>query len=206
MKLIEPWVGANYSHSNIFGEKRVMILGESYYGFHNMKKTRSETFKLVVQLNLDTLKNHGVVRNQYFRTLAKICLNKKDVSYKDYEGFWQSIIFYNYVNQNMKTVFQRPNQLDWENSFEKFLEVLNIHKPEYILVCGKALWFGIPEKYGTSGPEDYTWYFDYEGGKAVSTYIYHPSRYPNGKDERVSSEIFKKLLKYKIPQLQSVSL
>lgn len=195
MRNYRPWIGKNYKNRNIFGNKKVMILGESQWGFENVKG--NEATNTVLKNYLEKRKNDEQSRDRIFTTLAKICLDKSQVSNEEIVEFWDSVLFYNYITESMTKPGQRPTDEQFKNGLEPFLNIINENKPNYILVCGKKLWFSIPESIGKKGPEDYFWYFPIGAKKeAISTYIYHPSRYPSGTKERNSRKIFQQMMSY----------
>ena len=187
-----PWVGDNYNSQ----KKKLMIVGESHYGYKNVKNWSRATIDVVNNYLGD--KNIG--DNQWkriFTSLAKICNNKDEISKEDRMNFWKSIVYYNYIPESLGKPGDRPTVKLFQNGINPFKKVLNEYKPDYVLVCGRQLWFNIPEEFGEKGPEDYFWYFPFGNDKkAISTYIYHPSRYPQGRSNRISKEIYKKLLSY----------
>lgn len=193
MEYFLPWEGKNYKSD----KKRLMILGESHYGYKGVKDWTGAT-KDVVRDYLNNINKENNYWKRFFTSLTKICLNTRDkISSVDKNNFWNSIIYYNYITESLGKPGDRPTPKQFVDGVQAFEKVLNEYKPNYILVCGRQLWFGIPEEFGEKGPEDYFWYFPIGNGKrAISSYIYHPSRNPSGYKGRDSREIYKKLSSY----------
>ena len=183
-----PWVGKNYNSQ----KKRLMILGESLYGFQDVKKWLSSateyTLKKVVK---------GEIKLRFFTTITKIALDKTEVNAAEIKEFWNRVMFYEYIPESLGKQGNRPNKEQFKNGYKPFIKVLDKYKPDYILVCGLQLWNNIPNDLGNDGPFPYSWYFPTGKNKgALSTYIYHPSRYSQGGINRNSRKIFKKLFSY----------
>jgi hypothetical protein len=180
-----PWVGENYNSQ----QKKIMILGESHYWDDEFWD--GET-KFVVE---DYLKKKEL---RFFTSLTKICLDKTKLTREEKNDFWHSVLFYNYIPENLGKQGDRPSKEQFQKGFEPFKKILNEYKPNYILVCGKQLWDNIPPEFGEEeGQKYYFWWFPIEGGKkAMAACIYHPSRYPKGYGNMNPREIFKKLLSY----------
>ncbi len=187
-----PWVGKNYNNKNIFNQK-ILILGESHYGYDKMK----DGTKGVLNATNTLIKNQltGVERQRFLTAIHKICTNCKHSE----EDFWESVVFYNFiqVKGNLMKPGQRPTIEQWQKSRDLFVKLINQEKPQKILVLGLSLWNNLPNDIGkyVSKDEQLYSYPILKGPDSISTFIYHPSRYPNGVQRRSSTEYFNKLIK-----------
>lgn len=164
-----PWVGANYAAS----EERLLILGESHYGEESMPGNSTIT---LTQEYVDEKWTHRF----WTSTMQVICgqphweLDRKE--------FWQSVAFYNYVQQPVaETAKVAPTAEMFSLSREAFFSVLSQLAPKKILVLSNRLWENMPTD-GLPGPhlsygEDTreTLLYQYEGGQALACWVPHPS-------------------------------
>ena len=121
----------------------------------------------------------------------------------DRAEFWNSIAFYNYVQEPLDDVRVRPTKEMWEMAREPFKEVLELLKPTHLLVLGGGLWDNLPLEDGR-GPDlvvgdeiRETCIYSYQGGHLIATWVYHPSS-PNGASAEKSHPFVKKLLDLEI--------
>ena len=94
MYTFNPWIGKQYKTGGIFKGKKLLILGESHYGYEdeNLNAT-TETVKRYLK-NENTVKNNW---KRFFTSITKICMNVNKLNQEDKVNFWESIVFYNYL-------------------------------------------------------------------------------------------------------------
>lgn len=185
-----PWVGKLYNKKNAIGF-RLLIVGESHFGMEEMYSYEiKEVTKKIIDDHLNSEK-----RLRFLTSIYKICNSNVNISE---EGFWQSVVFYNYIQTkgNLMKAGDRPTKRQWKDSEKIFLSTIAKYQPQKILVLGKELWNKLPAGSGFDGDYEFTWYYPISSNKkALATYIYHPSRYPKGSKTRNSRSEFLKLVK-----------
>lgn len=118
--------------------------------------------------------------------------------------FWDSIIFYNYVQSSTKGPRISPSFEQFDESKDSFFNILSIYKPDLIIVWGKRLWENLPDngKWGNEnildGKYGKFYYYNTEGKKIPSFCVHHPSTsYYNYNYTKYFDEIFKIITKNK---------
>jgi hypothetical protein len=176
-----PWEGENYSRAP-FG-KKVLILGESHYDWDPDRKVADnpDVTNELIQEQID-----GYFK-AFWTHIAVIFLNHKpDLNAK--RQFWQSVAFYNYVQTSAGNGPRvRPTPQMFQDSEPAFFEVLELLKPEVVIVLGYGLWKYLPNQtedvaIETKTGQIYTHSYSYPGGKCVACCIRHPSSGFNGRD------------------------
>lgn len=184
----KPWVGPKYYQEG-FNQKRLLILGESHYCDEELcvdcgkiENTRCASFTIdTVKKYLD-YKNGRGPHESWMNTFTKFTnvMLGSDNSKENIEQFWNSIMFYNYVQKALTGSRKDPLKADFESSFEPFIEVLTDYKPDLVIVWGLRLWDSIPDK-GEWGPDISKgkywkiYYFNIANKKIPLLCIYHPS-------------------------------
>jgi hypothetical protein len=59
--------------------------------------------------------------------------------------FWQSVVFYNYVQVPMSGSRKSPTAEDFADGVVPFFEVLAAYQPDLVIVWGKRLWEHLPD-------------------------------------------------------------
>ncbi len=167
-----PWVGLNYGRKNHF-KLNLMVLGESHYRW-GRPHGQHETVRLVS----DYIKPDS--RNLFGRKVRQLICGEEDVSAGD---FWDSILFYNYVQAYVGNEPQvRPTSSMWAEAEPGFLEVIRYYSPDVIVVLGKKLWDHLPKE-GKGGPtisdgkeeQGTLWFPTKKGKRALASFVWHPS-------------------------------
>lgn len=206
-----PWVGKNYEQG--INGKKVLVLGESHYcaPVESRRCTghicNQENAKKCSDFTIETMNEFvysywGGKYQQTFLTFERQVTNK-ELSQEEREEFWNSLMFYNYLQYALEGPRQEPSPTQWKmwaQSEEAFEELLQKYLPDKIIVWGKRLFEALPEwdssletlvtEDGQQAPvRDY--HFQ---GKAISALqVYHPAM-PNGK-ARGWHEFYKLFLK-----------
>lgn len=188
----KPWIGKDYQSGGIFN-KKILVLGESHYcgriineGCSNCgnlnitEKYCREFTSNVISGFISREREHEPWMNTYIkfeRALYGIKTNKEQR-----EKIWNSVMFYNYVQNGIKETRTKPSKQEFDNSIDSFFEVLEEYRPDCVISWGKRLFGEIP---------DFNWnYLPFEsnnekidggyyllkgGGKVDLLSIYHPS-------------------------------
>lgn len=137
--IFEPWIGSRYESENHFG-RRVLVLGESHYG--GASETRlTFTKEIIKKLGKDE-------RCAFFTKVSKVLLDfdaDRYISDSERSEIWEDVAFYNYipgfVSEDARV---RPSIEQWESAVLPFKQVVDILRPQLILVLGKELGTKIP--------------------------------------------------------------
>lgn len=164
----KPWIGADYAAS----DERLLILGESHYGDESMSGNSTITF---TQEYVDG-------QNHRFWTSIMQVVRGQPYWELDRREFWQSVAFYNYVQQPVaETAKVAPTSEMFSLSRDAFFSVLSQLAPRKILVLSNRLWENMPAG-GLPGPQlsfeqgtRETLLYQYEGGQALASWVPHPS-------------------------------
>lgn len=191
-----PWVGKNY-FSNGYNGKRILVLGESHYCPQELSPTgrcypickRSLMNEICFSQTEEAIAEfiNDYSGNKYQQTF--LCFERaivgKELTIEEREEFWNSIVFYNYI-QFCQGGPRRPLPSEsWSDSEKAFAEILDIYSPDYIIVWGVRLFDGMkgmPEWNSTQSvlklsEEEWTYVrtYDIRGKLIPALRVYHPS-------------------------------
>jgi hypothetical protein len=178
----KPWKGKHYGSRSPFGIP-VMILGESHYSVEGKISTFTRRVIKAVK--------SGKKKNSFYRNVAAAFL-EEEFNSKQRRAFWDSVVFYNYVQSPLKRG-GRPNGKMWSEAEQPFLEVLAWLKPppRLIAVFGFHTWENTPDGHGTKVPHIkygqlriQCYEFRVGGGNSLAPKLKHPSRGLNLKQTR----------------------
>ena len=177
---LAPWIGKNYRPTGFAG-KRILALGESHYCENASDATEDINRKVIADL-FDPQSEHEAYKNTYTK-FAKALLGCRALTFEDKERFWNSVAFYNYVQFPMSRPRMVPSRGNFKNSEAAFFEVLEMLRPDIVIVWGHRLYNNLPQG-GLQGDDlrapDWhwveTWRYFLEDGKEVKIIpIRHPS-------------------------------
>jgi hypothetical protein len=140
-----PWIGKNYL------QNRILILGDSHYAtskeaekdFKNPHST-IEIIKAVIEKGPYSFYN-GLYNLFNLETQ------------KDIEEFWSNIAFYNFVQEIMKDVHQKPSPTNRMKAWRCLAEVSKVLQPTFILFLGIRNWYGTHALEGTDTKCELEW-------------------------------------------------
>ena len=189
--IFKPYVGKEY-HNGYEG-KKILILGESHNcgeikpkcGIESECQQLDECEFFIKEFLERFFKYHkGILKYEKwmitFKRFTNIFLGKKS-SPEELINFWDSVMFYNYVQNAMRRSRIAPKNDYYENSKEAFFEVLKEYKPDLIIIWGKRLEGKLPNEnktdadIQTSNIPGKIFYYETEGKKIPAYAIYHPS-------------------------------
>lgn len=134
-RTFEPWVGNNYAESGLNGHK-VLFLGEAHYGKEDDK---------IPSFTQDIVMDHGLNQGskKFFTIITKLGLSKyahDPLTQEDREAFWNSIAFYNYV-QDFVSEGARvpPTEKMWLEAQEPFIRTIQELNPDLIVLLSERL-------------------------------------------------------------------
>ena len=187
----KPWVGKSYNQGYL--GKQILVLGESHYCGHCKENNQCGD----LSINDDACRNFTTNTIKSFLNYQKgeeahcrwmntntkftnVFHNEK-VNVETMLQFWDSIIFYNYVQFGTDGPRISPKKSEFSESEKAFFEVLKEYKPDIVIVWGKRLWDKLPNSianvdFHTLRNADEKFYFSDKAGKKIQVYvIYHPS-------------------------------
>jgi hypothetical protein len=133
-----PWIGADFSRRN--SNKRLMIVGESYYSAEqNPEKIHADIKRII---SLRTLTRDAVseccVRNEWpNKTLDAIPKLLFATPHIDRSRFWSDTGFYNFIQRPMDYgKGERPGRDDLVRSWQVFVDVMRIIQPTHCVFIG----------------------------------------------------------------------
>lgn len=172
-----PWVGKNYQAG--LNGLRTLVLGESHYhGGVNPEINSRPNFTIeCIQEQVD-----GEFTFAFWTKIATTMIGRKP-TLEDKQQFWNSVAFYNYVQDSVGSGPRiAPQSESWEKSEVPFEEVLENLKPHFIVALGYRMWDRLPNLNGRDGPKiesappsSGTWIYPHSGGCAMLFNIQHPS-------------------------------
>jgi len=189
----KPWVGEKYFEQGCSG-KKILVLGESHYcgeynncgkcGNLNIEddKCRSFTTNRAVKLFLNYKQGEEEFEG-WMNTYTKFTnvFHGEQVDIDTLLQFWNSIIFYNYVQYSTPGPRIRPKENEFSNSEIAFFEILKTYKPDVIFVWGFELWKRLPDC-GTyadievlDDPHGECYFYEVDKKKMLAYAVYHPS-------------------------------
>lgn len=205
-----PWIGKEYS-KNGFNGKKIMILGESHHCDSNLAeggichpKCKRENFQsycpdFTKDVLTDYLSAHdGSGWHNTFLCFERNLFNK-DLSKEEAASFWNSVIFYNYIQFALPEARVQPDSDMWKESEEAFKQVLEEYMPDYIIAWGIRLFGNLPswnsQKETLNADEHQTEVIKYTiKDKVIPVLeIIHPS-IPDGKNRDKWHKLYTKFL------------
>ena len=193
-----PWVGTRYQSAGFMG-KRILVLGESHYcrdylnpGDKCYPYCRKEIMKDDCHSQTEDVINNVIYDyngEPYMRTF--LCFERailgKALSQNEREFFWQSVVFYNYIQYSQRDSRMAPQPDHWAKSELAFKELIEQYMPDCIVVWGARLYDGLPDWNGVPSKlyindTDYTdiWTYTINGKAIPAMKVHHPSS-PSGK-------------------------
>lgn len=128
-----PWVGKHYGRSRL---GRLLILGESHYG--EDVPTPDWTIDLTREYA------EGRWNHRFWTNIGQAITGLRHWEF-DRSEFWNSIAFYNYVQEIAAAgPRQAPTAEMFAGSEGAFFEVISALKPTHVLALGYRLWEQMP--------------------------------------------------------------
>ena len=136
-----PWIGSGYASA----PKRVLIMGDSHYTIdRNTKEFCQEEYDRCIT---DKEYTRGIIGCEiknpgswsFHKYLEKTFLDEANMNV---EAFWNKVASYNFIQEPMKSINEKPSHADCETAWKCFADVIQIIKPN---VC---IFFGLRNKEG----------------------------------------------------------
>lgn len=191
-----PYVGDNYNNGISFDDKgnlvfgtdeqpgvKTLVLGESHYfdcdDTNYIQNPDLWPFtRGVVRDYLDETQVRGGWKNTFLKFERALFGNETgpDASKK----IWSSLAFYNYLQVPMSQARMMGSASDYENAGKPLMKVLEVLKPQCVLVWGYRLYDCLPNdgqegKFCLEDDDIYTWQYSIGNEKIQVLPLYHPS-------------------------------
>lgn len=190
----KPWVGRNYQQG-IRG-KKVMVLGESHYADHPCDE--NFTTEIIADHFLNPDDPHEGWKNTY--TKFERALAGHILSQDEREELWNSLLFYNYIQEPLDDARIKPTASQYEEGKIPFLEVLEEYQPNGVIVWSERLYNVLPQAgvQGENIPGQHwtqeTWQYLLSNGHTVAVMpVQHPA---SGFSWELWHETIKKFIEY----------
>ena len=174
--VFKPWIGKDYETGGIFG-KRILVLGESHYGFTNEEDATNKVVNYVISGG--SAEWTGTFR-KFERSLVGHYTDNEES-----KKIWNSVAFYNYLQNSMNHPRQSPKESDFDSSSNAFYKVMNQLKPDLIIAWGitHMYWFMPGEGWTVGAKLLYenkkdvpNGYYTLDSGKRIRViWVKHPS-------------------------------
>ena len=129
----QPWVGETFAGGAVDGV-RLLVVGESHYGdVSDVPDLRTLT-KVVIRNHIDR------PRERLFGRIEQLVGNGPLPDRAARVAFWNRIAFYNFVQEVLPQLGDRPTVKQWSEARSPFLSVLRTLRPQAVLVLGKVMW------------------------------------------------------------------
>jgi hypothetical protein len=143
----KPWLGEQYTTGGFSGRK-ILILGESHHCGDLCKtcgiigETECENFTTNVINSYLNYKKKKINHENWMNTFTRFTniLIGTQINSDETISFWNSVIFYNYVQIALEGPRMSPSLQDFTRSKNAFIEVINEYKPDLIIIWGERLW------------------------------------------------------------------
>lgn len=179
----KPWVGENYDSGGIF-KKKILVVGESHYCTCKLCKDICGTSEIspCEDLNPDVevkkyLSGQSNTTYRKFEKSLKLVQTRKES-----QAIWNSIVFYNYIQEALPNFKSVPTKRQWENAEDPFFEILNKYNPQLIICWGKRLYNQMPflgwkknDSIIISNREIRNGYYFFGNNKVLTIGIHHPA-------------------------------
>ena len=140
MKL-HPWQGPAYGEpNNLDLPSRLLLVGESHYG--GGKPYHGFTAEVIKDCCIE----QGNLR--FFTNTAKVMLGPDWLQHtrEHRASFYNSVAFYNFVQDVLGKIQERPTNEMWEFGRKAFIECLDCVQPSHIVVFGFSVWNELPNE------------------------------------------------------------
>lgn len=156
-----PWRGARYDTG--INNKRILILGESHYCEDSDKSQKSrhrcpkefDNYCMSCYMDrechektIDTIAEHLSSENYRTHKTFESLVNGHSLSEKERFEFWHHLAFYEYIQYAQPKPKMPLKQGDPTQNRNAFLEVLDLLKPDKIIIWGKRFYHLLLNEFG----------------------------------------------------------
>ena len=130
-----PWIGSGYASA----PKRVLIMGDSHYTID--EKTKEFCQEEYDRCISDKEYTRGIIGCEigspgswsFHKYLEKTFLDEANMNV---EAFWNKVASYNFIQEPMKSINEKPSHADYETAWKCFADVIQIIKPNICIFIG----------------------------------------------------------------------
>ncbi len=125
-----PWVGSSYKDEN----PKMLIVGESNYEWGNNSQKYLEDAKFnrfTIKWRIDREKTDAKILSN----IEKALFGQTTTSVEESRNLWKKCSYYNLIQKAMKDKKTRPLENDYKEGWEVFFSVIEVLKPNYVLLC-----------------------------------------------------------------------
>ena len=155
---LKPWVGENYAQEG-YKSKKILVVGDSHYcnkedcekwkagcgDWENKCSNKDLQTKNIVTWYLDCSpagEKRGARSEGWMRTYDTFTdvFHGEKCSYETLQDFWNSIVYYVYVQRAVPSHTKAPSSELYQKSEKAFFEILAEYKPDVVFVWGMRIW------------------------------------------------------------------
>jgi hypothetical protein len=127
-----PWIGQHY------GDYKILILGDSHYYEKDKEERKWLDSKDATRgyINDHGLNSHNFPDRDFLSSVENVLLNKAEASDEDREKIWTRVAFFNLVQRPMTNGSTEPEDVDYDEGWRNFLNVVDIIKPTVCIKFG----------------------------------------------------------------------
>lgn len=124
-----PWIGQHYNKT------KTVILGESQYeDGDEWQDDNIDATRILIS------KRFSGDRGKIYTNVEKVLLGKKNPTIDEGNFLWKSVTYSNLVPRLMSSIKERPNEIDFDNGWKIFFDLVEIINPKTCIVLGKSSW------------------------------------------------------------------
>lgn len=187
-----PWIGRNYEIG--INSKKILILGESHIcggcqGYCGNLDIEDYLCRYLTDRTIKDFLSYKSGKKDIYRkwmdTYTKFSnvFQNKYLTKEELKDFWDSILFYNYVQYSTDKARVTPTHEEFFNSKKAFFEVLSEYKPDLIIAWGARLWDLLPNGGEYKQVKNSSlinngkglYYYTVDNKEIPIMYVYHPS-------------------------------
>jgi hypothetical protein len=169
--LFQPWMGQHYGSSSLF-KIPVLIVGESNYGESRGSREQDAQFTHELIQNFMTCEWNL----RFFNNIQR-CFVETAHSPESRHEFWQSVAFYDYIQDWLPSHSLPPTEEMWTAAKPVFQTVVAQLQPRCILFVCKRLYYRVASQYpATILPVGTVEHPACQIESALASSIRHPSR------------------------------
>ena len=154
-----PWIGNEYEEGIYYNEegklcpgkgKKWMILGESFYwgdeDDDNAESNDDASYFVKNLIGQIISGNPNFNIRTFIRFENAMAYENEEWELTQRQNFWNHLVFYDYVQEPLKYPLLSPTEDQFKDSEKSFWRVIEICKPDIIIVWGKRLYNHLPQE------------------------------------------------------------
>ena len=133
-----PWIGSSYVKG--FHGLRLLLVCESHYGSkqHERPTVTTEIIKALALGESHPRATRKLRRHMHFTKIMSAVQNiRQGFSYTQRREFWNSVAYYNFLQEFIQDSRIAPLQSAWKRSESAFTEVISVLAPDLIVCFSK---------------------------------------------------------------------